>query len=55
MDFKTAQLSNGLKIIMNKNPKQTTVTIAVLVNTGSNWETPNEMLLVRESLNKKTS
>ena len=41
MDFKTVQLSNGLKVIMNKNSKQTTVTIAVLVNVGSNWETPD--------------
>lgn len=39
MDYKKDQLSNGLKIIMNKNPHQKTATIAVLVNVGSNWET----------------
>jgi predicted Zn-dependent peptidase len=41
MEFKTAKLSNGLKVIMNRNTKQTTVTIAILINVGSNWETPD--------------
>ena len=39
MDYKKDKLSNGLKIIMNKNPHQKTATIAVLINVGSNWET----------------
>ena len=39
MDFAIRTLSNGLRVIMNKNNKQPTVTIAVIVNIGSNWET----------------
>ena len=39
MDFTVKTLSNGLKVIMNKNNNQPTVTIAVMVNIGSNWET----------------
>ena len=39
MDYKKDELSNGLKIIMNKNPHQKTATIAVLINVGSNFET----------------
>ena len=37
--IKTLTLSNGLKVIMNKNNNQPTTTIAVMVNIGSNWET----------------
>jgi predicted Zn-dependent peptidase len=39
MDFTVRTLSNGLRVIMNKNNNQPTVTIAVIVNIGSNWET----------------
>lgn len=39
MDFTIRTLSNGLKVIMNKNNNQPTATIAVMVNIGSNWET----------------
>jgi predicted Zn-dependent peptidase len=39
MDFTVRTLSNGLRVIMNKNNNQPTTTIAVIVNIGSNWET----------------
>jgi predicted Zn-dependent peptidase len=39
MDFTVKTLSNGLRVIMNKNNNQPTATIAVIVNIGSNWET----------------
>ena len=39
MDFNVRTLSNGLRVIMNKNNNQPTATIAVIVNIGSNWET----------------
>jgi predicted Zn-dependent peptidase len=39
MDFTIRTLSNGLRVIMNKNNNQPTITIAVIVNIGSNWET----------------
>jgi predicted Zn-dependent peptidase len=39
MDFTVRTLSNGLRVIMNKNNNQPTATIGVIVNIGSNWET----------------
>lgn len=40
MSFKTSKLSNGLRVIMNKNNNNTTATIIAMVNVGSNWEIP---------------
>ncbi len=39
MDFNVRTLSNGMRVVMNKNKNQPTTTIAVMVNIGSNWET----------------
>lgn len=39
MDYKVTQLSNGIKVIMNRNTHNTTATIAIMINAGSNWET----------------
>jgi predicted Zn-dependent peptidase len=41
MDFKTAKLSNGLRVIMSRNPHITTATIMVYINVGLNWEPDN--------------
>lgn len=40
MDFQLTKLSNGLRVIMNKNNNQPTATIMAFVNVGSNWEIP---------------
>jgi predicted Zn-dependent peptidase len=40
MSFQTSTLSNGLRVIMNKNNSTPTATIIAMVNVGSNWETP---------------
>ncbi len=40
MDFQLTKLSNGLRVIMNKNDNQPTATIMAFVNVGSNWEIP---------------
>jgi len=37
--YKVTKLKNGIPVIMTRNPNQTTVTIAIFVKTGSNWET----------------
>ena len=39
MEYKISKLSNGIKVIMNRNIHNTTATIAIMVNAGSNWET----------------
>ena len=39
MDYKVSKLSNGIKVIMNRNTHNTTATIAIMINAGSNWET----------------
>ena len=39
MEFHTGKLKNGLRVIMNKSDHQTTATISVIVNAGSDWET----------------
>jgi predicted Zn-dependent peptidase len=39
MEFHTGKLKNGLRVIMNKSDHQTTTTISVIVNAGSDWET----------------
>jgi predicted Zn-dependent peptidase len=41
MDYKTTKLNNGLRIIMSRNPHDTTATIMVYVNIGLNWEPDN--------------
>jgi predicted Zn-dependent peptidase len=39
MEYHTTKLKNDLKVVMNRNPTQTTVTICLFVNVGSNSET----------------
>jgi predicted Zn-dependent peptidase len=39
MDYKISKLSNGMKVIMNRNTHNKTATIAIMINAGSNWET----------------
>ena len=38
MEHNISVLKNGLRVIMNKNPKQLTTTITLFVNVGCNWE-----------------
>jgi predicted Zn-dependent peptidase len=41
MEYHTTKLKNDLRVVMNRNPSQTTATISLFVNVGSFSETPD--------------